>query len=248
MVGSKKELTSYEEIRRQRVEENKKRMEALNLLKLAKHLRPQSNPSAKPSPAKPRPRRPAVLAPARRSARIADNPTVSYKERPVEPLMEARRFGTRRSSRIADKPAVSYKEVSATPSLSVSTLFKIRASDRYTLKLLSGFSGRDQWSQYGKQEGPLATNVKMEATQKRKTKMRRTTKNIRRESRTRQKTRRTKTRTRKTMIRMTLGGVPNESEQVEGSIQFGAENEDFVLGTGNSRHPFCAVEKVAFPR
>ncbi|CAI0557266.1 unnamed protein product [Linum tenue] len=81
MVGAKKKVMSYEEVRRQRVEENKKRMEDLNLLKLAKHLRPQPNPSSNPSPqAKPRARRPAVLAPARRSSRIADQPSVSYRE------------------------------------------------------------------------------------------------------------------------------------------------------------------------
>ncbi|CAI0557263.1 unnamed protein product [Linum tenue] len=78
MVGAKKKVMSYEEVRRQRVEENKKRMEDLNLLKLAKHLRPQPNPSSNPSP--PRARRPAVLAPARRSSRIADQPSVSYRE------------------------------------------------------------------------------------------------------------------------------------------------------------------------
>ncbi|CAI0557267.1 unnamed protein product [Linum tenue] len=96
MVGAKKKVMSYEEVRRQRVEENKKRMEDLNLLKLAKHLRPQPNPSSNPSPAKPRARRPAVLAPARRSSRIADQPSVSYREVSARMHFHSRTFSYQR--------------------------------------------------------------------------------------------------------------------------------------------------------
>ncbi|CAN1133502.1 B3 domain-containing protein At3g19184 [Linum perenne] len=89
MVESKKKLMSYEEIRKQRLEENRKRMEDLNLLKLASHLRPESNSSpAKHS--KPRAPRMAVVGPARRSSRIAGQPSVSYMETMVEPLGELR--------------------------------------------------------------------------------------------------------------------------------------------------------------
>ncbi|CAN0846566.1 B3 domain-containing protein At3g19184 [Linum grandiflorum] len=91
MLESKKKLISYDEIRRQRLEENRKRMEDLNLLQLARHLRPQP----KSSPAKPRAPK-AVLGPARRSSRIADKPNVSYKEGMVEPLQGLR---VRRSPR-----------------------------------------------------------------------------------------------------------------------------------------------------
>lgn len=53
MVMAKSKL-SYEESRRQRLEENKKRMEALNLPQLAQALKTTSSP--KPSPvSKPKP-------------------------------------------------------------------------------------------------------------------------------------------------------------------------------------------------
>ncbi|XP_054786866.1 B3 domain-containing protein At3g19184 isoform X1 [Prosopis cineraria] len=89
MVVSK---LTYEECRRQRLEENKKRMEELNLNKLASALKPL--PSPKPSPAKPRvPRQPLSpsSAPARRSSRVANLPPPNYKEVPIEPLLRPRR-------------------------------------------------------------------------------------------------------------------------------------------------------------
>ncbi|KAM7277701.1 hypothetical protein ACFE04_004835 [Oxalis oulophora] len=68
--------SSYEECRRQRVEENKKRMEALNFPILFQKLRNNSSP--KPSPMK----KPKLVAvgEVRRSGRIANNPTPVYKE------------------------------------------------------------------------------------------------------------------------------------------------------------------------
>ncbi|KAI4295636.1 hypothetical protein L6164_035659 [Bauhinia variegata] len=95
MVVSK---STYEECRRQRLEENKKRMEELNLHKLAKALK--SSPSSKPSSVvKPRwPRHPVSpsSAPVRRSSRIATMSPANYKEAPVEPLLRPRRSYQRR--------------------------------------------------------------------------------------------------------------------------------------------------------
>ncbi|KAA8536187.1 hypothetical protein F0562_028665 [Nyssa sinensis] len=83
MVVSK---AAYEECRRKRLEENKKRMEELNLNKLAQAL----HTSPKPSPmkrVKPRtPRHPLDLSAVRRSSRVADKPPPNYKDVPIEPL------------------------------------------------------------------------------------------------------------------------------------------------------------------
>ncbi|XP_012066890.1 B3 domain-containing protein At3g19184 isoform X3 [Jatropha curcas] len=84
MVVSK---SRYEEIRQQRLEENKKRMEELNLKKLCQDLRTNSPKSSPVKQAKPRlPRSPKDLVPVRRSTRFADKPPVSYKEIRQEPL------------------------------------------------------------------------------------------------------------------------------------------------------------------
>ncbi|KAK4284681.1 hypothetical protein QN277_001478 [Acacia crassicarpa] len=88
MVVSK---LTYEECRRQRLEENKKRMEELNLNKLASALKPSPNKS---SPAKARvPRQPVSpsSAPVRRSIRVASLPSPNYKDVPIEPLVRPRR-------------------------------------------------------------------------------------------------------------------------------------------------------------
>ncbi|XP_042499842.1 B3 domain-containing protein At3g19184-like isoform X1 [Macadamia integrifolia] len=74
--------STYEEMRRKRLEENKKRMEDLNLSKLAQTLK---NSSPKPSPMKkpgtPRMVRHQVdLAIVRRSSRVANKPAPVYKE------------------------------------------------------------------------------------------------------------------------------------------------------------------------
>ncbi|CAM8922626.1 unnamed protein product [Rhodiola kirilowii] len=82
--------SSYEECRRQRLEENRKRMEELNLLKLSKSLAAAASP--KPSPAKPKSARKAVdLSAVRRSTRVADKPMPNYKEGVIEPLERLRR-------------------------------------------------------------------------------------------------------------------------------------------------------------
>ncbi|XP_058008045.1 B3 domain-containing protein At3g19184 [Hevea brasiliensis] len=86
MVVSK---SRYEEIRQKRLEENKKRMEELNLKKLVVDIR---TTSPKTSPMKPRLPRPSTeLVPVRRSSRFAGKSPVSYKELAPEPLERPRR-------------------------------------------------------------------------------------------------------------------------------------------------------------
>lgn len=71
---------SYEEVRKQRVEENKKIMEKLHLPLLSQSLKTQSSP--KPSPAKkttPRIMKKELVA-VRRSSRVANIPAPAYKE------------------------------------------------------------------------------------------------------------------------------------------------------------------------
>nr|GMD67425.1 B3 domain-containing protein At3g19184-like [Ipomoea batatas] len=89
MVMSNKVL-AYEESRQKRLEENKKRMEELNLNKLAQALRT----SPKPSPmkkTKPRAKQPVELTAVRRSSRVADKPAPNYKEMGLETLRIGRR-------------------------------------------------------------------------------------------------------------------------------------------------------------
>nr|AFK38082.1 unknown [Lotus japonicus] len=77
-------VAQYEEIRRQRVEENRKRMEALNLPQLSHALR--KSPSPKPSPLKQVKSRTTQkeLVEVRRSSRVANMPTPVYKEVSVD--------------------------------------------------------------------------------------------------------------------------------------------------------------------
>ncbi|VVA98193.1 unnamed protein product [Arabis nemorensis] len=84
---------SYEQIRLNRVEENKKRMEELNLNKIAQSLRVSSSP--KPSHTKPRtPRFPVEFSEVRRSSR-AKNPPPSYREDGIDTLERPRRLNKR---------------------------------------------------------------------------------------------------------------------------------------------------------
>ncbi|KAK8558601.1 hypothetical protein V6N12_041902 [Hibiscus sabdariffa] len=90
------ELT-YEEMRRKRLEENKKRMEELNLKNLSQALK---NKSPKSSPGKPRTHRKWVeLTAVRRSSRVADKPKPDYKDVPIEPLERVGRRHSRGNSR-----------------------------------------------------------------------------------------------------------------------------------------------------
>ncbi|KAK2660348.1 hypothetical protein Ddye_006881 [Dipteronia dyeriana] len=72
---------SYEECRLKRLEENKKRMEALNLSKLSQALM-KTPPSLKSSPMKPVKSRTTEkqLVVVRRSSRVANKPAPDYKE------------------------------------------------------------------------------------------------------------------------------------------------------------------------
>lgn len=89
---------SYEESRRKRLEENKKRMEELNLHKLSESLRTARSPKSSPvKKVKPRtPRSPVDLSAVRRSSRFVDKPSPNYKEVPIEPLERPKRSYQRR--------------------------------------------------------------------------------------------------------------------------------------------------------
>ncbi|PON69115.1 B3 DNA binding domain containing protein [Parasponia andersonii] len=91
MVESK---LTYEECRKQRVEENKKRMEELHLSKLAQSLKTSSPKSTPVKQGKPRARLPVEPSsvPLRRSNRVADKPPPNYKEVPIEPLDRPRSY------------------------------------------------------------------------------------------------------------------------------------------------------------
>ncbi|TYK06742.1 B3 domain-containing protein [Cucumis melo var. makuwa] len=88
---------TYEECRRQRLEENKKRMEELNLNKLADAFK-SSSPKSSPTKQLKRPRQPFDVSSfsVRRSSRFADKPPMNYKEVPIEPLPGIRRSYQRR--------------------------------------------------------------------------------------------------------------------------------------------------------
>ncbi|KAK4563090.1 hypothetical protein RGQ29_005548 [Quercus rubra] len=90
MVESKR---SYEECRKQRLEENKKRMEELNIGKLALALKASSTPKSSPAKQVKRPRVSLDISsvPVRRSSRTANKPPPNYKEVPMEPLGSLRR-------------------------------------------------------------------------------------------------------------------------------------------------------------
>ncbi|XP_057787475.1 B3 domain-containing protein At3g19184-like [Salvia miltiorrhiza] len=90
MVVGKK--SAYEETRQKRLEENKKRMEELNLNKLAHALH-----TPKPSPMKKvKPKLPLDLSSVRRSSRVAVMPPRSYKEVAVVEAMGKPRSYQRR--------------------------------------------------------------------------------------------------------------------------------------------------------
>ena len=91
---------SYEEARRQRMEENKKRMEELGLMNLSKSLKVASTPPRKPVKRR-MPSLEELGMEARRSSRVAGKPTVSYRDQlDVLPGMRAR-CGTRERQGLA---------------------------------------------------------------------------------------------------------------------------------------------------
>ncbi|CAN4112204.1 unnamed protein product [Withania somnifera] len=96
MVESKKKMLAYEESRLKILEENKKRMEELNLTKLAQAVRNATSP--KPSPmkkVKPRVKQEVDLSAVRRSNRVADKPPPNYREVLIEPLGRPRSYKRR---------------------------------------------------------------------------------------------------------------------------------------------------------
>ncbi|KAB2096663.1 hypothetical protein ERO13_A01G119000v2 [Gossypium hirsutum] len=95
MVVAKEKMMSYEEIRQKRVEENKKRMEALNLPQLSTLLH---TPSFKPSPRKQMKPRTVEkqLVVVRRSSRVANKPAPVYQEVLVDKVMIPRRVSKHR--------------------------------------------------------------------------------------------------------------------------------------------------------
>ncbi|XVE66860.1 hypothetical protein DITRI_Ditri08aG0113900 [Diplodiscus trichospermus] len=86
---------TYEQLRKRRLEENKKRMEELNLKNLSQALK---NGSPKSSPGKPRtPRQRLELTAVRRSSRVADKPKPNYRDVAFEPSATPRRSYSRRN-------------------------------------------------------------------------------------------------------------------------------------------------------
>ncbi|XP_061343152.1 B3 domain-containing protein At5g42700-like [Gastrolobium bilobum] len=88
-------VASYEESRRKRLEENRKRMEALNLPQLSQAL--HKSPSPSPSPLKHVKSRTIQkqLVVVRRSSRVANMPAPVYKEVPIERVAIPRRVYNR---------------------------------------------------------------------------------------------------------------------------------------------------------
>lgn len=97
VVGSKRD---YEECRRQRMEENKKRMEELRLNKLAAALTaasPKSTPVKQSKMRTPRRQPETYSEPVRRSSRTANKPAPNYKEViEINPSERVRRSYSRR--------------------------------------------------------------------------------------------------------------------------------------------------------
>ncbi|XP_030525001.1 B3 domain-containing protein Os06g0194400-like [Rhodamnia argentea] len=108
--GSKKR--DYEECRRQRMEENKKRMEELRLNKLAAALvptSPKSTPVKQSKMRTPRKQSEPSSVPVRRSGRTANKPAPNYKDvLEIGPLERVRRSYSRRdlSNRVYASDAI----------------------------------------------------------------------------------------------------------------------------------------------
>ncbi|KAK3425488.1 B3 domain-containing protein At5g42700 [Eucalyptus grandis] len=96
MVAAKPK-ESYEECRRKRLEENKKRMEALNLPQLSQSLRSSSSsPNSTPmKQSKPRTVEKRVVV-VRRSSRVANMPAPVYREVVIDRVAVPRRIFKRR--------------------------------------------------------------------------------------------------------------------------------------------------------
>ncbi|KAH9615338.1 hypothetical protein KSS87_013447 [Heliosperma pusillum] len=85
---------SYEETRQKRVQENKKRLDELNLIHLSRslnNLSPKSSPMKKVSKTRIMEKNMAPLTPVRRSARVASNPAPVYAEVRLPKIYSPRR-------------------------------------------------------------------------------------------------------------------------------------------------------------
>lgn len=87
-MGPKNSANAYEEVRKQRLEENKKRMEELNLVALSNSFSETRNLANKTTPqrnAKPRtPKLERGPVSIRRSSRVANIPPPDYREAPID--------------------------------------------------------------------------------------------------------------------------------------------------------------------
>lgn len=112
-------MVSYEESRRRRLEENKRRMEELNLHKLSASLRTATSPKSSP------------VTFTSRLLFLGTPPICIFiyldsqvkKPRPITPRSPVILSAVRRSSRFVDKPSPNYKEVS---SLLLDSIFVMR--------------------------------------------------------------------------------------------------------------------------
>ncbi|KAI5065111.1 hypothetical protein GOP47_0020320 [Adiantum capillus-veneris] len=95
---------SYEDIRKQRLEENKKRMQELGLTDLSKNLSGDfvsSKPNVQPRPAKPR--IPKEFVELRRSSRVASNPAPDYREVDADSSLGRRSSYSSRASSLLNR-------------------------------------------------------------------------------------------------------------------------------------------------
>lgn len=98
-MGPKNSASAYEEVRKQRLEENKKRMEELNLVALCNSFSEARNSAHKTTPqrnAKPRtPKLERGPVSVRRSSRVANIPAPDYREAPIDIPYVRRSYGRR---------------------------------------------------------------------------------------------------------------------------------------------------------
>lgn len=98
-MGPKNSANAYEEVRKQRLEENKKRMEELNLVALSNGFSEARNSAHKTTPQRnAKPRTPKVErgpVSVRRSSRVANIPAPDYREAPIDIPYVRRSYGRR---------------------------------------------------------------------------------------------------------------------------------------------------------
>lgn len=98
-MGPKNSANAYEEVRKQRLEENKKRMEELNLVALSNSFSETRNLANKTTPqrnAKPRtPKLERGPVSIRRSSRVANIPPPDYREAPIDIPYLRKSYGRR---------------------------------------------------------------------------------------------------------------------------------------------------------